>query len=166
MGSGTWHLQLQGSKVWMLRPTSELVRKNRALRGAKLRVLCEEGDVLCINTRLWWHKTHIPGCCPLSLSVARDMYLDDCTPTDCNMTNVEGHYATRTISAGTTIFTEDNAPDLGLPSSPNSNCGLREAPDGKLIVIAKRRIPAGEWFAVSESEDEAACHGPKRKRTR
>jgi len=153
--SGTWHLQLRGSKVWTLRPTAELARRTKSLRGAgRVRVRCRTGDVLCVNTRLWWHSTHIPGRCPLSLSVARDMYLDGRQPAPCDMTNVEGHYATRNIPRGTVVFTEDDAPDLQLPRSHDSNCTLSEDPDGRTVVVAKKRINAGDWFSLSDSEDE------------
>lgn len=156
--SGTWHLQLLGSKVWNLRPTAELKRKAaRALRGSgALKVRCEVGDVLCVNTRLWWHHTHLPGSCKMSASVARDMWLDGRKTAPCDMTNVDGHYATRCISAGTVLFTEDNAPDVALPrnTSSKSNCGLRELPNGSMAVVATRRIPKGDWFTMSDSEAE------------
>ncbi|CAE8656133.1 unnamed protein product, partial [Polarella glacialis] len=152
---GTWHVQLKGEKVWTVRPTAELVRKVPSLRGAgHVKVHCKEGDVLCINTRLWWHCTYIPGGCELSMSVARDMYLDGTKPGSCDMTNVQGHYALRPISRGAVIFTEDNAPELELPRSSSANCELREGSDGKLALVAKRPLKAGEWFAISESEDE------------
>eukprot|EP00931_Biecheleriopsis_adriatica_P073271 TRINITY_DN47596_c0_g1_i1.p1 TRINITY_DN47596_c0_g1~~TRINITY_DN47596_c0_g1_i1.p1 ORF type:complete len:352 (-),score=54.19 TRINITY_DN47596_c0_g1_i1:51-1106(-) len=165
--SGTWHVQLCGSKVWTLRPTAELVRKVRALRGVgSVRVRCEEGDVLCINTRLWWHSTQIPSNCTFTLSVARDMYLDGRKASDCDMTNVDGHYALKAISKNQVVFTEDTAPGLELPRSRNSNLGLREHA-GKLLVVAKRRIKAGEWFTLSESEteeDEAGMPAMKRRK--
>uniref|UniRef100_A0A7S4VL84 Uncharacterized protein n=1 Tax=Alexandrium monilatum TaxID=311494 RepID=A0A7S4VL84_9DINO len=154
--SGTWHLQLRGSKVWVLRPTAELRRSARPLRGVgRVRVRCREGDLLCVNTRLWWHSTRIPGRCPLSLSVARDMYLDGTRPTACDMTNVDGHFATRNIPRGTVVFSEEDAPDLELPRKPDANLALAEGPDGGLLVVAMRRIAAGEWFSLAESEDES-----------
>eukprot|EP00913_Durusdinium_trenchii_P022340 g20986.t3 len=105
--SGTWHVQLKGQKVWTVRPTTELQRQARALKGAgPVKIRCKEGDVLCINTKLWWHQTHIPSKCQLSMSVARDMYLDGTRP---------GHYAVQAIRKGAVIFTEDDAPDLQLP---------------------------------------------------
>lgn len=154
--SGTWHVQLAGSKVWHVRPTAELSRKVPALRGAgPFRIHCKLGDVLCINTRLWWHHTHIPGKSSFSLSIARDMYLDGRSSAACNMTNVDGHYALKTIPAGAVIFTEEEAPRLELPrsSSASANCGLREL-QGRMVVVAKRRIRQGEWFSLSDSEAE------------
>lgn len=152
--SGTWHVQLCGSKVWTLRPTAELIRKEKSLRNVRsLRVHCNEGDVLCINTRLWWHSTRIPGDCPFTLSIARDMYLDGRKASDCDMTNVVGHYALKPIQKNDIVFTEDTAPELELPRSKSSNLGLRDQ-NGKLVVIAKRHIKAGEWFTLSESDDD------------
>ncbi|CAE7934548.1 unnamed protein product [Symbiodinium necroappetens] len=154
--SGTWHVQLKGEKVWTLKPTDELRRKVPSLKKAgRVRVRCMEGDVLCINTRLWWHSTHIPARCKLSLSVARDMYLDGTRPGACDMTNVDGHYALKPIQKGAVIFTEDTAPQLQLPRSSTSNCELRESQRGSLVVVAKRPIKKGEWFSLSDSDVES-----------
>ena len=61
--SGTWHYQLAGTKTWFIRPLSEHRDWNdRAplLRGCtSLKVTCRAGDILVINTRLWWHQTSI-----------------------------------------------------------------------------------------------------------
>ena len=87
---GTWHLQCAGRKVWHLRPTDALVARwrgggggdsggggggtRRRRRGGGgggggggddgralgARVETEAGDVLVVNTRLWWHRTEIP----------------------------------------------------------------------------------------------------------
>mmetsp|Transcript_31705 Transcript_31705/g.85938 ORF Transcript_31705/g.85938 Transcript_31705/m.85938 type:complete len:265 (-) Transcript_31705:10-804(-) len=154
--SGTWHLQLRGSKVWALRPTTELRRVARHLRSAgRILVRCREGDVLCVNTRLWWHSTYIPGRCNLSLSIARDIWLDGTKPTPSDMTNVDGHYATRSIPEGTVIFTEEDVPDLQLPRSRKANCALAEGSNGELLVVASRKIASREWFSLPETDDEA-----------
>jgi len=162
--SGTWHIQLHGTKVWTLHPTVELCRQNRSWKAKdEVQVRCKPGDVLCINTRLWWHRTHIPGKTELCMSVARDMYLDGTEPETPDFTNVRGHYATKVFQKDAVVFTEDDAPDLELPRSRNSNCGLRDM-CGQLIVIAKRRITPGEWFSISESEYED--DEPRQKRSR
>jgi len=164
--SGTWHVQLQGSKVWTLRPTAELKRQNRALKAvSRLRVHCRPGDVLCINTRLWWHQTHIPGNCPLTLSVARDMYLDGTKPRAPDFTNIKGHFATRPFDRNEIVFTEEEAPDLALPRSEKANCALRDL-DGELVVVAKRKIQAGDWFCISESEEEDEAPPTKARKSR
>lgn len=152
---GTWHLQLRGAKVWTLRPTAELIKRAPSLRGVgRVRVRCDAGDVLCLNTRLWWHSTHIPGGCDLSLSVARDMYFHGSDSTGrCDMTNIDGHYATRAIARNEVVFAAADAPDLALPRSRSANCAVRDL-DGALVVVAKRKIASGEWFSVSDSEEE------------
>lgn len=85
---GTWHLQLAGSKVWYLRPTSELleaVAPRPPAAGAtapRHAVRCDAGDVLVVNTKLWWHSTKLPSlldegrrCQHLSISYARDFVI-------------------------------------------------------------------------------------------
>ena len=52
--SGTWHLQLAGSKVWYVRATSELIddaRVRRRLGSQAFRIECRPGDLILINTR-------------------------------------------------------------------------------------------------------------------
>eukprot|EP01043_Picozoa_sp_COSAG02_P021031 COSAG02_NODE_1055_length_14928_cov_67.022726_10_plen_423_part_00 len=93
--SGTWHVQLQGSKTWYVRPQLEsdewdgdpptLAHKTGAEKGPnggwRLRIHVGAGEMLLINTRLWWHRTEIEeqpgGPKGLSISYARDFYLDD-----------------------------------------------------------------------------------------
>ena len=81
--AGTWHAQLEGKKVWHVRPLADArawpprARPPPTLGGAALaglRVECAAGDVLLINTRCWWHRTEIPptGDDGLSISYARD----------------------------------------------------------------------------------------------
>jgi hypothetical protein len=109
--SGTWHMQLAGSKVWSLRPNPaadwpagssaqealQLVQRHGTKEPgsdvSRLRISCHAGDLLLLNTRLWFHSTQIPATVasagggsggggqaggvglPLSMSVARDFYL-------------------------------------------------------------------------------------------
>lgn len=83
---GTWHVQLSGSKVWHLRATSELLDFAGVPSGEEAprhAVHCEAGDVLVVNTRLWWHSTRLPSMQgdgdrqTLSLSYARDFVVSD-----------------------------------------------------------------------------------------
>lgn len=72
---GTWHLQLSGSKVWRVRATEELraaVRGRPALPKRTFEIVCEAGDALVIDTRLWWHSTELPPGADLSISYALD----------------------------------------------------------------------------------------------
>lgn len=61
--SGTWHYQMAGTKTWFIRPHSEhrdWVGKAPLLRDCtSLKLTCCAGDILVINTRLWWHRTSI-----------------------------------------------------------------------------------------------------------
>ena len=95
---GTWHVQSSGKKIWYVRPaeTSEWgtdKSSNLIISGCgahnldsgenelnsipRLRVECDTGDVLLINTRMWWHQTHLPPTGKphgLSISYARDFF--------------------------------------------------------------------------------------------
>jgi hypothetical protein len=75
--SGTWHVQLNGTKTWYIRPcpaaadwngnpptlTKEMngVYQGTALKGTRLKIKVEQGDLLVINTRAWYHQTEIEG---------------------------------------------------------------------------------------------------------
>jgi len=91
---GTFHYQLSGSKIWFLQPTEELCNKSLSEDDhpmdpqMTLEVICNKGDVLVINTRLWWHSTVLPVQPRMdkkkknsdqesvpSISYARDFYL-------------------------------------------------------------------------------------------
>ena len=76
-------VQLCGSKVWNLRPNEDGRWPSGQvpfshLRG-KLRVEIKAGDMILINTRLWFHETEIPCSLEardgLSLSYARDFHI-------------------------------------------------------------------------------------------
>jgi hypothetical protein len=121
---GTWHYQLSGSKIWYIRPTKKLIEHMKRLgvdsfsETDSIRINCNVGDVIVINTRLWWHRTVIPQQLDPSVSYARDFYLEDQQETDNTkanrtekeageMTNVDGLYASDNIGKGTIIFTEE-----------------------------------------------------------
>ena len=182
---GTWHYQLSGTKVWRLRPTTELMQRirehkqqqmqERPLSGSKrkackkdtecnaeedetnrdcddvgkncIQVECKQGDILLLNTRLWWHSTLLPTQDVPCISYARDVYFPDSgaavtlaaeTSGSCDskenkencreksekqdqqlssMTNVEGTYAAEDIGAETILFTEHTMPDCELHRS-------------------------------------------------
>jgi hypothetical protein len=90
--SGTWHYQLLGKKIWKIRPDTEdndvkwfgSAPDLSELDGGKIEIICEEGDVLIVNTKLWLHQTELEinsdeiyG--SLSFSYARDFTLS-CAP--------------------------------------------------------------------------------------
>ena len=63
--SGTWHYQLLGKKIWRIRPDEENVEWYGSVPdlsefdGGKIEIICEEGDVLIVNTKLWLHQTEL-----------------------------------------------------------------------------------------------------------
>jgi hypothetical protein len=100
---GTWHVQSAGTKVWYIRPAETVEwgetcltvndssegqqsKKQKTLEIKefadglpRLKVVVEEGDVLILNTRVWWHQTRIPptGKKGFSISYAIDFYCQD-----------------------------------------------------------------------------------------
>ena len=162
---GTWHYQLSGRKVWTIR-ASPSMKRNLDQRFAgdwdetqRLTVSVEQGDVLVINTRLWFHQTTIPPQQPPSVSYARDFcFTADDAPVvqDAHMTNVDGLYATEDIEEGTILFREDDMPscELHRATLQVSNCEVVELDDGTSAVVSTRNIAAGEFFTVPDSDDD------------
>jgi len=83
--AGTWHIQCSGTKTWNIRPLDDIQLWSDAGcwcpkldtpadsdGHSRLHVKCEAGDLLVINTRLWYHQTELPHSNSPSLSVARD----------------------------------------------------------------------------------------------
>ncbi|KAL7515163.1 hypothetical protein ACHAXN_012565 [Cyclotella atomus] len=175
---GTWHYQLSGTKIWRIRPTDELLdRINRSSDGdSKKRKLndgqgkgddtieleCKQGDILLLNTRLWWHSTVIPMQDSPSISYARDVYFESDAadePNQQSMTNIDGTYAAQDIEAETILFTEHSMPDCELHrSKTNPNCQVVELEDESgesyMAVVSLRYIKAGEFFCIMESDSE------------
>jgi U3 small nucleolar RNA-associated protein 6 len=123
-----------------------------------IEVECKQGDIIFLNTRLWWHSTLIPPQDVPSISYARDIYFTNAgprrdTPRDADgtesveddeegndgeggtgqeetaMTNVDGTYATEDIAAETILFTERNMPECELHRSSDPNCRVVELED-------------------------------------
>ena len=189
---GTWHYQMSGVKDWHVRPTAELLdqmsmnkdvsleddalvqdwnrkKTNDETDGCtKLDIKCSMGDMLFLNTRLWWHSTTLPGQ-PLasmvdagkesvpSVSYARDVYLDgkgSAEEQQTNLTNLDGLYAADDIEAGTVVFRESEMPDCELHRTrENPNCEIVELEDGEGAIVSCRGIKAGEFFCIMESDD-------------
>jgi hypothetical protein len=118
--SGTWHVQLAGTKAWNLRPNPDAHWPAGAAptlapaAGQRLRVEARAGDLLVINTGAWFHATEIPpgpGPGPaFTLSYARDFRLPAAAvaggdvDAECDMTNVEGTWAADRIEEGTQVL--------------------------------------------------------------
>jgi len=166
---GTFHFQLSGVKIWSLRPTPELVShvncrfpEMHFSQDTRVQISCKEGDVIVVNTRLWFHCTVIPPQVHPSVSYARDFRFQSVEPDESQdkeeggMKNLDGLYATNDILKGTVIFSESEMPDCELHrSSSNPNCEVVELEDGTNAVVSCRRIAAGEFFCVAESSDES-----------
>lgn len=187
---GTWHFQLSGTKRWLLRPTPQLLAHfqekldstsfkewNTAFSKEEnqdnvchksITVDCNEGDILVVNTRLWFHQTILPPQPQPSVSYARDFwaYKRRMEENDVEqkpgskrpatgMTNVDGLYATNNIEEGTVVFREDDMPGCELHrSKDNYNCEVVELEEGIQAVVSTRNIAAGEFFCLVESDDE------------
>ncbi|KAL3935668.1 MAG: hypothetical protein SGBAC_008862 [Bacillariaceae sp.] len=167
---GTWHYQLSGIKKWHLRPTIKLLEHLKATRGVDdlsksdvIQVNCNAGDVLVVNTALWWHQTKIPPQPDPSVSYARDFYLDaskmdaaDMIEEDGGgMTNVDGMYASDDVDAGTVVFTEHDMPDGELHRSATApNCEVVELEDGTNAVVTTKDVACGDFFCLPEANRE------------
>mmetsp|Transcript_9651 Transcript_9651/g.18115 ORF Transcript_9651/g.18115 Transcript_9651/m.18115 type:complete len:450 (-) Transcript_9651:1602-2951(-) len=188
---GTFHYQMSGVKDWHVRPTDELLLKwidltrdddellqlwkkereqeedvNVPPSRTKLDIRCSQGDIILINTRLWWHSTTLPPrvtVCTFvpSVSYARDIYSGETNNYKVDnpekqtlLTNVDGLYAANDIETGTILFRESEMPECELHrTKSNPNCELVELEDGEGAVISCRDVKAGEFFCVLESDD-------------
>ena len=174
-GRKVWRVRpLESSAEWGGRPPMHLLRPTPAsshttarggsgrkrtrsssdtdATGSRLTVVCEQGDFLLINTRLWWHATCLPVACEdglgprgaLSMSFARDFYcaraaalLRNPPPAapvpgaqapsgkekaEAEFTNVDGIYASRPVRRGHVVLRESELPDCALPRSRAANC--------------------------------------------
>ena len=177
--SGTWHMQLSGTKEWQLRPNGgaawpkaaslDAAQKLVAQHGAaahadsagsirRLHVTCRAGDLLLINTRLWFHATQIPSTClpargqvagaakrhalslPISMSVARDFYLGEAAARGAG-----GHEAGGSM-----------ADMVGMPDMPACRHSTRKAPAGH---GAHEDDSTQARAALGAGEDEAGQGG-------
>ena len=181
---GTFHYQFSGVKTWHIRPTDELLKRMKDtglstdafVDGKSINIRCEEGDMILLNTRLWWHRTSIPeqpmidvhaeklktssASSVPSISYARDIYLEKESggsekEDEIAMTNVDGLYASNDIESGTIIFTEADMPECELHRvQSDPNCEIVDLDVGIGAVVSCRHIKAGEFFCVIESDDE------------
>jgi len=173
--SGTWHMQLSGSKTWLIRPIADekawkgtppsIKGYPNAVQGEdgewRLRIDTQEGDLLFVNTRLWWHQTILgPQSAPgLSISYARDFYLStnkSSSVHDVEKGNMDGLHARSDVRPGDIVMLEHEIPpQCPLPMSATPNCVLREECGG---LIALQHILIGEILSVpisvSDSEEE------------
>eukprot|EP00035_Acanthoeca_spectabilis_P005487 m.114283 g.114283 ORF g.114283 m.114283 type:complete len:464 (+) comp13048_c0_seq1:1681-3072(+) len=178
--TGTWHIQLCGTKTWELRPatdapvwgdtpptlTPKLPGAVKA-RGGRvvLRLVVEEGDLLMVNTRAWWHKTEIApqrSFKGLSVSFARDWYDGALPPppapggekrNDCELD--PRLYAPCDLDEGDIALDSADVPE-SLPRATDPNCEVVGAEvDGEVevVLMALRPIAEGEPLTVAPDSD-------------
>jgi len=156
-----------------------------ALKGSYV-ITVEEGDIFVMNTRLWWHQTEIPGTTTtfpcddngdsdsksrgvmmesssngctssnLSISYARDIYLDGTKPTvgRMHMSTLSGSWATAFIPKGTLFLTEADPPIGRTFNEMEANCELVVGEE-KCELVVIRDIKEGEFYVMLESDDTA-----------
>ena len=115
-----------------------------------------EGDLIIINTALWYHSTELPSTRAatggLCLSFARDFYLGGASAAadeEVDMANLQDSWATSDVPKGTVIVTDKEQEDweatLGSFNSDGiPNCELRTTKKGVNKVVAMRDINEGE----------------------
>eukprot|EP00729_Bicosta_minor_P003780 gene3780-9669_t len=148
---GTWHVQLAGTKTWLIRPDAaslewkgcppELKKETpgvvqRGVGGLRLQVDVAEGDFLCINTRIWYHRTDIQvqtqSKDALSISYARDFYL-------CSSGEKDGN------NGG-----DDDDDDAGIDVEQGSELKMNDADSLDPRLFAKSNIACGDVALFEE----------------
>eukprot|EP00051_Salpingoeca_urceolata_P020156 m.300401 g.300401 ORF g.300401 m.300401 type:complete len:860 (-) comp19555_c3_seq4:232-2811(-) len=161
---GTWHVQLSGCKVWRVRPDEGAAGwpggAPPQLDDERLVVVAEAGDLLLINTMLWFHETALPPAPGLCFSFARDFYLDGSDSgddaSDVEMGNLEDTWATQAVAHGTVIAHGDEVPpnlrEVGPSEQPS--CHIEWGPRTRTSqpsprLIASRDIASGESLTIA-----------------
>eukprot|EP00941_MAST-03F_sp_MAST-3F-sp1_P000785 g785.t1 len=167
INDSTFHFQMSGKKIWNLRPNGSAWKEVPSELNSSFKVIVEAGDVLLINTKLWFHHTEIPNTYfakdQMSFSYARDFNingLENCGGETSEFSNQDGLFATRPFQEGEIVLLQSDVPEnLCLPQSPNPNCevvyatifnGEEEREEGALLAIKK--IEKGEWFTIATDE--------------
>ena len=175
--SGTWHMQLMGTKTWFVRPVLDTAQWQEAgsleapsLENSpcarlsadgerRISIQIQRGDVIFVNTRLWWHQTVIEAQqnpSGLSMSYARDFYLPgkererEIAP----KSNVDGVYALRSVPKGGVVLESSEIPDCDFHVSeddPNVEFGQDE--NANEVLIALRDVVQGEILTMGIDED-------------
>ena len=169
--SGTWHMQLSGSKTWLVRPDLTADWGNAGVpdisgsqyheisdkKAKRLRIKVEEGDLFVLNTAMWYHRTELQTSPEMSISLARDFFLP-----------AETLLAKSDFKEGEIILEEDALPDI-IPSSDNPNCALAEveseesSEDGEddcsIVLVALRDISAGEELTIAKTREGESIDG-------
>ena len=191
--SGTWHVQLQGTKTWYIRPLedadgwegetpvlaegdenvvgppSDGKGKGKGSVPRRLQIKATAGDLLVINTRLWWHRTEIEAQraehgAGVSMSYARDFRFDGDGEggTATGKTNDSrlhpALFASHDMESGQIALREEDIPECQLPHSAKPNCELAMVEiDGseQTALLALRDIAEGEVLSVAPEDGDA-----------
>jgi hypothetical protein len=157
--SGTYHVQVAGSKTWWIRPHPELycgdelpdlstipgAELSEATKSWRLKVHVEQGDVLVLNTKIWYHYTELPPS-EWSISIAQDFYLPVPCPKD--------------VAEGEVVLDEDEIPNE-IPRTNEPNCALAEVEgdddddddEAKIVLVALEDIAEGEFLSIANDEE-------------
>ena len=130
----------------------------------RLLVKVETGDIIIVNTRIWWHQTRIPftGRRGLSISYARDFFSPalalpgrhaSASQSD-SYTNIDGLYASRRVKRGGVVLTQNELPDCAIPRSTSPSCEVVWLPDETGALVALRDLQVGDWLTVAPSDTE------------
>ena len=157
----TWHEQVEGCKTWHLRPTESLSEDSEVAKGCigGVDVHVEQGDIIIVDTKAWWHCTSVPVQHSISMSYARDLYVNRPAPGESDMANIEGVWAQKALSPGEVLFTEHDLPDAELQRGSDPNCELVELQndeDGSscMAVVTTRSVSAGDFFVLPEDSSD------------
>ncbi len=151
-------------QVWYIRPNQEGEWQRgcpRTEHEEPLRVPVEAGDLIMINTALWYHRTEIPNTQAaadgVSFSYARDFHIGpregEGVDSEVEMGNLDDTWATDDIAKGTVVAEGEVA--LSFPSAEHaaqSNCKLLQGAGRQPRVVAARNIREGESLRVAASE--------------
>ena len=157
-------MQLSGTKTWYIKPNLDAecwenaapeLRAGAAgvVKGARgglrARVHTETGDILCVNTRAWWHRTELEAGPDRSISYARDLYLDG------DNTSATPVFAPADAEEGSVVLEEDAIPDE-LERDVDPNCAMAEVEveenageDGMIVLVALRDVKEGERLTIA-----------------
>jgi hypothetical protein len=130
----------------------------------RLLVKVETGDIIIVNTRIWWHQTRIPftGRRGLSISYARDFFSStlslpgrhaEISQSD-SYTNIDGLYASRRVKRGDVVLTQSELPDCAIPRSDSPSCEVVWLPDDTGALVALRDLHVGDWLTVASSDSD------------
>lgn len=174
---GTFHYQFSGAKIWKIRPTQEMLQRckkrvpSMRISEEPITIVVQTGDILVLNTCLWWHATELPPSDVESISFARDIYLRNEQDSSCDsssssttseaMNFQEGAWAVGFLEKGTLLYMESEEPPSIMaraPTKSEANCQIIELHDPekhegcRWAIEALRDIQESEFFVLWREE--------------